>query len=259
MNIALHDIVKTYRTGAATRTVLPGISLELSSERCVGIIGPNGCGKTTLVSIVAGLLSPDKGEIIFDPPLNGRSDIGFGWQDYRAALLPWDSAVENVAFPLRIRGMGRLARRQRAIELMKGCLPEVDPDQPCFELSGGQKQVVSVLRSIAAGVKVLILDEPFSAVDQQRRWQLIEALQRMWVDQRWLLVFVSHDVDEAILFGHDLILMERWGRIHGTIRNPLPMPRAIESLTSPEHVSCRDRIVSFLVQEARGSSCAQQA
>jgi NitT/TauT family transport system ATP-binding protein len=231
------------------RTVLRDVSLTIQGNRFTALIGPNGCGKTTLLNVIAGLLPPDSGTVRFGAIRNSQPCIGYVWQDYRASLLPWLSAAENVAFPLRLHRVPRLERLDTAAEMMRGFMPGVDPSKPCYQLSGGQQQMLCLLRSAISKPDVLFFDEPFSALDQNRRWAMTTYVERIWQSTACPALFISHDVDEAVLLADEVVLMNREGRIEGSIQNPLPRPRSQSLLTHAQHVQCRDAVIAFLLAQ----------
>ncbi len=231
------------------RTVLRDVCLTIQGNRFTALIGPNGCGKTTLLNIIAGLLPADSGAVYFGAITNSQPRIGYVWQDYRASLLPWLSAAENVAFPLRLHGARRADRLGTASGMMREFMPGVDPSKPCYQLSGGQQQMLCLLRSAISKPDVLFFDEPFSSLDQNRRWAMTTYVERIWQGTRCPALFISHDVDEAVLLADEVLLMNREGRIEGRIKNALPRPRSQSLLTHSQHIECRDAVIAFLLAQ----------
>lgn len=194
------------------RTVLRDLSLSIQGNRFTALVGPNGCGRRTLLNIIAGLFPSDSGMVLFGAIKNGQPRIGYVWQDYRASLLPWLTAAENVAFPLRLHRVPRSERIDIAAGMMHEFMPGVDPSKPCYQLSGGQQQMLCLLRSAISKPDVLSFDEPFSALDQNRRWSMTTYVERIWQATACPALFISHDVDEAILLADEVLLMNRNGR-----------------------------------------------
>lgn len=249
--IQITNVCKSYRViGSSSKQVLKNVNLSIASNDILSLVGPNGCGKTTLLNVIAGLIKPDSGEIRYEPQQNFTRRVGYVWQDYRASLLPWLDAAENVAFPLRAHGMPKSERREIAIGLLTQFLPGVAPQSKCYELSGGQQQVLCLLRSSIGNPEVLLMDEPFAALDQQRNWNLAAFVEKLWAQNQVPTVFVSHDVDTAILMGGEIILLaKQGGEIKKRLHNPLPRPRSTKMLTAIEHVNIRKEIIDFLFSE----------
>jgi len=249
--VVLDGISKSFaRGGGAKAKVFDSLSLELGDDEFTSLIGPNGSGKTTLLNIIASVTRPDSGTVEIRTQHRGAPHIGFVWQDYRASLLPWYSVAENIAFPLRISGQGRQERKKRAESLLRMFTGDVRAEQRISELSGGQQQLVNVLRSFIDDPDVLLMDEPFSALDQQRRWTLALYVQKAWLAAPKPVLFVSHDIDEGVLLADKILLLSaRQGKIQRTLHNPLPRPRTIAMLTAAEHLACRKAVIEFLADE----------
>ena len=253
--IAVSGVCKSFSLpDGSVRTVLRGVSLELDGHRFTSLIGPNGCGKSTLLGVIAGIIPADSGTVHCANLKNNQPRVGYVWQDYRSSLLPWLTAAENVAFPLRLRGESKEKRLAAAIEMMQEFMPSVDPKKPCYQLSGGQQQLLCLLRSAVAQPDLLLFDEPFSALDQTRRWSMTTYVERIWQTIYAPALFVSHDVDEAILLADDIVLMNAEGRIEDIIQNPLPRPRHQKLLTNVQHVKCRDAVIAFLLAQESASN-----
>ncbi len=236
---------KHFASNGSTRSVLRGIDLALQRGEFTTLLGPNGCGKSTLLNMIAGLIVPDSGTVEICSASGVDPEVGYVWQDYRASLLPWLSVLENAAFPLRLRGMSRSKRRDIVEPILSRFLPGVDPHCSCHELSGGEQQMICIVRSSTIRPDVLLLDEPFSALDQRRSWQMALHVEQLWLDQKPAVLFVSHDIDEAILLADRVLLMDKSGRIVSQLCNGLRRPRELGMLNSREHLSCRAQVVDF--------------
>lgn len=258
--LRVDHISKSYASAAGSRVVLSDLCLEVMDRRFATLVGPNGCGKSTLLNLIAGLMPLDAGSISLE--LNGdtarKPQVGYVWQDYRTSLLPWLSCVDNVAFPLRVRGIGRVERREQAKRMIAEFLPGIDPNTRCYDLSGGQQQLINLLRSAISRPDIYLLDEPFSALDQERRWATALYVERVWIERRVPTIFVSHDVDEAILLADTIYLMTRFGTIAKEVENRLTRPRSIQMLTAEEHVRCRQEIIEFLVEQTAATYAPQK-
>lgn len=249
-NVDVSEVTKAFVAPNGTpHTVLRDLSLRLTGKRFTALLGPNGCGKTTLLGVIAGLVPPDSGTVQIHPTQNDHPRIGYVWQDYRSSLLPWLSAAENISFPLHLHGASRPQRHGIAEELMREFMPSIEPAKPCYQLSGGQQQLLCLLRSVVSNPDVLLFDEPFSALDQNRRWSLATYVERIWLKIGCPTLFVSHDVDEAVLLADEILLMSHDGCITQRIENPLPRPRTQSLLTHPVHIQCRESVIEFLLSQ----------
>lgn len=227
--IVVRHLYKVFRRGNRQVTALQDVSLEIAEGEFCVLIGPSGCGKSTLLRILAGLEQPSAGTVEIrrtDPaaPLNAMVFQEQG-------VLPWMTVEENVAFGLRMRGLAPHQVRERTEQFLEKT--QLLPFRHAYpkELSGGMKQRVSLARAFVTEPEILLMDEPFSALDEQNKFLLQEELLRIWSEHRRTVVYVTHSIDEALLLGDRLLLMSaRPGRIAAEIPVNLPRPRQIESL-----------------------------
>lgn len=226
--ITIRGLSKSFTARSGTTVeVLRDISLDVAENEFLTVLGPSGCGKTTLLRAVAGLTPWDGGDIVVDgTPVRGPGpNRSMVFQNF--ALLPWATVLDNVAFGLRMRGVGRAERTERARALLAtvglaGCETKLPG-----ELSGGMQQRVGIARALAVRPRVLLMDEPFGAVDEQTRRLLQEGLLSLWEEQRLTVVFITHSMDEAVLLGDRVALMSaRPGRIAEIVPVRLPRPRS---------------------------------
>jgi NitT/TauT family transport system ATP-binding protein len=218
--VRLSGVSKRFDDGP---TVLDDVSLEVQQGEFVCLLGASGCGKSTLLNLVAGLDAPTTGTV--DLP-GGRAALMF----QESALLPWLTAAQNVELALRLRGIGKKERRARAGELLELVRLRDAGDKRVHELSGGMRQRVAMARALAQETGVLLMDEPFAALDAITRDVLHEELVRVWTEQRLAVVFVTHNVREAVRLAQRVVLMSsRPGRIVREWSVDLSQPRAIES------------------------------
>jgi NitT/TauT family transport system ATP-binding protein len=216
---------------------LADVSLALEPGEFVSLLGPSGCGKSTLLRIVAGLLEPSAGTLDWGLAGDRRSQVSFAFQD--ATLLPWATVTANVALPLRLLGSPRADigdRVREAIELVGlGGFASVYPRQ----LSGGMRMRVSLARALVTRPRLLLLDEPFAALDEITRFKLCDDLLRLWQAQGFSVLFVTHSVFEsAFLSQRVLVMSPRPGRVAADVAIDLPHPRQSELRTAPEYARC---------------------
>jgi NitT/TauT family transport system ATP-binding protein len=231
--LVIRDLSKVYYDVYAGQHVaaVDRVSLQIATGEFVSILGPSGCGKTTLLNMVAGFIPPTHGEIL----LNGRRiqgpgpDRGVVFQSF--ALFPWKTVLDNVAFGLKMRGMPRDERDRIAREYI--ALVGLAGSESRFphELSGGMQQRVGVARVLANDPELMLMDEPFASVDAQTRMTLQEELTRIWEARHPTILFVTHDVEEAVFLANRVIVLSaRPGRVRETVHVDLPRPRAWQQL-----------------------------
>lgn len=217
----------TVRFGALT--ALDGVSLEIPAESFTVVIGPNGCGKSTLLRLAAGLLAPSDGAVrVGDrPPAAGDGRVGLAFQQPR--LVPWRSTLENVALPLELAGVGSTARRATATDALERVgLAGAAALRP-RELSGGMAQRAALARALITDPSVLLLDEPFSALDALTRETFDTELQRLWLERRRTVILVTHSVAEAVALADRVVVMTpRPGTVARVVDVDLPRPRPAE-------------------------------
>jgi NitT/TauT family transport system ATP-binding protein len=215
----------TKRYGEA-RAVLESINVVIAKQEFVSIIGPSGCGKSTVLKLIAGLSLPSSGSIRVDgmTPRNARETVSFVFQD--ATLLPWRTVKENIGLGMELERVPKDRREKEIAVLLE--LVGLNPVSASYprELSGGMKMRVSIARALATHPRVMLLDEPFAALDEMTRDRLNEEILRLRAEQKWTAVFVTHSVPEAVfLSDRILVLAPNPGRVHAEFRVDLPVPR----------------------------------
>jgi NitT/TauT family transport system ATP-binding protein len=221
--ISLRGMSKSFKDGQLV--ALQDISFDVSPGEFVSLVGPSGCGKTTLLRLINGLITPDLGEVLVKgrPPVP-NSDLAMVFQSAR--LLPWRTVAGNIDFVLSLRGMAKAERVERVMALLGAVGLRDFAEAYPHELSGGMQQRVGLARALAVEPEVLLMDEPFAALDAMTRETLRGELLRMWSRRRMAVVFVTHDIDEAILLSQRVILLRpRPGRIEEIVPVILPEPR----------------------------------
>jgi NitT/TauT family transport system ATP-binding protein len=232
-------------------TALDGISLNVEKNEFAAIVGPSGCGKSSLLRLVAGLIEPSAGQIRLDGQVVTRPgrDRGMVFQSY--TLFPWLTVKQNVEFGPRLAGMrtGERARVSQRILAEVG-LEAFENAYPKL-LSGGMMQRVALARALANEPEILLMDEPFGALDSQTRSLMQELLLRIWEHSHKTVLFITHDIDEAILLGDRVYVMTaRPGRIKEMIQIDIPRPRSVAVLTEPEFIALKRRIMVLIHDEA---------
>ncbi|MCW6006802.1 ABC transporter ATP-binding protein [Micromonospora sp. CPCC 205371] len=223
-SVALTGITKVYGRGPSAVLALDGVSLNVAPGEFVCLVGASGCGKSTLLSLVAGLDRPSGGSIAVE----GGTTPGLMFQE--PALFPWLTVRANVELPLKLAGVPRAERKARVAELLGTVhLGEFGDRQP-HELSGGMRQRAALARTLALDTPVLLMDEPFGALDAMTRDILHDELERIWSERRLTVVFVTHNVREAARLSDRIVLLSsRPGRVISETRVDIPRPRRIDS------------------------------
>lgn len=245
-------------TGGSGRvTALSGVDLALAARQFVSIVGPSGCGKSTLLQILAGLLAPTSGRVLLDghPPAHLLGALGYMPQ--KDLLMPWRSVLDNAALGLEVGGVPRREARQRAREaLPRFGLAGFEDNWPA-QLSGGMRQRAALLRTFLGGRDILLLDEPFGALDALTRQGMQSWLLEMWQQQRKTILLVTHDVEEAIYLSDRVYLMSpRPGTIRGSLEVTLPRPRSLAQTLSPAFLEIKARILGPLSEGGLGETVA---
>ena len=230
--VAIANVAKQFGNGAP---VLRGLNLAIPKGEFVSIIGPSGCGKSTVLKLISGLTPPSSGTIRVDgmTPRNARETVSYIFQD--PTLLPWRTVRDNIGLALELDGMSRDRRAAKTNPLLDLVgLRSVADAYPC-ELSGGMKMRVSIARALATNPRLLLMDEPFAALDEMSRDHLNEELLRLRAEQNWTAVFVTHSVSEAVFLSTQIVVLEpNPGRVHAILPVDLPQERSAALRTAPE-------------------------
>jgi NitT/TauT family transport system ATP-binding protein len=250
-HVEVHDLGIRFDTRHGEVEAVSSVSLHVRPGEFVSLIGPSGCGKSTLLNVVAGFLAPSSGRTLLDGQeiRAPGSDRGVVFQQY--SLFPWMTVRKNVEFGLRMQGMppGERESRARTLLGLAGLLSFENhyPDQ----LSGGMKQRVGIVRALATSPQVLLMDEPFGALDAQTRVVMQEILTNMWQRLRLSVLFITHDIDEAVFLSDRIYVMTaRPGRIKSELVVPLPRPRTPEMMASPAFAALAATIRALIREES---------
>jgi NitT/TauT family transport system ATP-binding protein len=237
--------------------VFENISFDVVSGEFIAILGPSGCGKSTLLQIIAGLLLPSSGEVIFEgaPVLGPPRDMIYLFQQYSKSLFPWRTVSRNVAFALEGKGIGRKERRERALFYLRNVGLERFENHYPWQLSGGMQQRVAIARALAAQPKVLLLDEPFSAVDALTRIELQTLVLKICEESKLTIVLVTHDVDEAVFMASRILMLQnRPSTIVRNIQTNLARPRdPVATRELPHFLELRRDLLDTLLKRDRAN------
>jgi NitT/TauT family transport system ATP-binding protein len=250
--IQVSNVGQIFRTSSQNVIALSDVSFDVKPGRFVVLVGPSGCGKSTLLMMMAGLRQQTSGAITINgtPILKPDPDrVGVVFQE--ASLFPWLTAEENVEFPLALRGVAKRERRTKAQDALTLVgLDGFDKRHP-HELSGGMKQRVAIARGLVQDPPVLLMDEPFAALDEQTRMTMGDELLRIWAATGKTVVFVTHSLTEAVYLADEVIVMSpRPGRVVDHLQVSLPRPRTYEMLSGEAFSTLRDRIWKHIRKSA---------
>lgn len=252
--IRLAGVRKVFENGVVA---LDGLDLDVREGEFLSLLGPSGCGKSTALRLIAGLTAADAGQLLVAPggrpdSSPGRRDIAFVFQE--PTLMPWATAFDNVWLPLRLAGTSKAEARDR----VRGALAGVGLDgfEAAYprELSGGMRMRVSIARALVTGPRLLLMDEPFAALDEITRFRLNDDLLRLKEEQGWTVVFVTHSVFESVFLSSRIAVMTaRPGRIAGEVEIDVPYPRSAPFRTDPRYAeACRT--TSAMLLDAMGEA-----
>ncbi len=248
--IEVRDISMTFTTRRGSVVAIEQVSLEIPDAHFACIVGASGCGKSTLLNIMAGLIRPTSGTVLVDGrEIEGPGeDRGMVFQRY--TLYPWLRVRENIEFGPKLKGVPKPQRREIADRLLEEMnLGKFAHSYP-RELSGGMQQRVAIARALANDPKVLLMDEPFGALDALTRASAQRFLTEIWEQHRRTIAFVTHDIDEAVFLGDTIFVMSPHpGRLREVVHVDLPRPRSLDDIGTPEFAALKHRILELILAE----------
>ncbi|WP_322514495.1 ABC transporter ATP-binding protein [Rhodopseudomonas palustris] len=232
--------------------VYDGFDLDLPLGQFISVFGPNGCGKSTLINMISGLMPMDAGEVLYDGQRISETRISYVFQNYREALFPWLKAIDNIHYPLKVMGVPRAERKRRIEKLLAEFEIRIDLNAYPYTLSGGQQQTVSILRALVTEPEVLFLDEPFSALDYEMTMSMREQLQKIFMKTKTTMLLVSHDLDEAIEQADKLVLLTRRPtQVAEIVEIGLPWPRDRAVTTGDDFMAIKRHCLDRFWQEVK--------
>ena len=247
-HVTIHNLCKEFGGEALYKD----FNFEIPYGKIVSIFGPNGCGKSTLINMIAGLIPFDSGEVLFDGKSLKDTKIGYVFQNYRDALFPWMSARDNIAYPLRRTGVSEEKVKIRTEELIQLFEIRFDLDLYPYELSGGQQQTISIMRALAPKPEILFLDEPFSALDFEMTLFIREKLQEANIATGTTMMIVSHDLEDAVFLADQILLLTRRPtRIASLLHFDMAKPRKPEAISEPDFIEIKLIALKIFQEEMR--------
>ena len=232
--------------------IYDNFDLDIPRGELISVFGPNGCGKSTLINIIAGLIPSDAGQILFDGMRLDEIKFGYVFQNYREALFPWLRAFDNISYPLKVMQVPFAERRSRTERLVAHLGVKIDLNLYPYQMSGGQQQLVSIMRALIVEPEILFLDEPFSALDYEMTLFMREQLQRIFLETRTTTVLVSHDLEEAVFLADRVLLLSRHpARVADFTAVAAARPRTDATLSDAEFVRTKAYCLEVFQREVR--------
>jgi NitT/TauT family transport system ATP-binding protein len=247
-HITIRGLTKRFQDA----TIYDNFDLDIPKGKIVSVFGPNGCGKSTLINMIAGILPCDSGQILFEGKEARETRIGYVFQNYREAVFPWLRAIDNIRYPLQYLNLSKVEQQSRMDRLMESFDVRLDLQRYPYQMSGGQQQLVSIMRALVVDPEVLFLDEPFSALDYEMVMFLRERLQKVLVERRTTTLLVSHDLDEAVLLADEVLLLtKRPTRVAENLPFDVARPRTADTTITPAFIATKTRALDVFQREVR--------
>jgi len=226
--------------------------LDIPRGKLISVFGPNGCGKSTLINMIAGLIPADAGQILFDGQTIDEITFGYVFQNYREALFPWLRAIENIEYPLKLKNLPKNERHVRVERLVSRLGVKIDLDLYPYQMSGGQQQLVSIMRAVVVDPEILFLDEPFSALDYEMTLFMRDQLQRLFVETGTTTLLVSHDLEEAVYLADHILLLSRGpAQVVDFVTYDAPRLRSDATLSDSDFVRTKAHCLEVFQREVR--------
>ncbi|WP_196232527.1 ABC transporter ATP-binding protein [Variovorax paradoxus] len=247
-HITIRGLTKRFQDA----TIYDNFDLDIPKGKIMSVFGPNGCGKSTLINMIAGILPCDSGQILFEGKEARETRIGYVFQNYREAVFPWLRAIDNIRYPLQYLNLSKVEQQRRMDRLMESFDVKLDLQRYPYQMSGGQQQLVSIMRALVVDPEVLFLDEPFSALDYEMVMFLRERLQKVLVERRTTTLLVSHDLDEAVLLADEVLLLtKRPTRVAENLPFDVARPRTADTTITPAFIATKTRALDVFQREVR--------
>jgi NitT/TauT family transport system ATP-binding protein len=249
---APHVTIRGLTKRFSDATIYDNFDFDIPRGKLISVFGPNGCGKSTLINMIAGLFPVDAGEILFDGQPISQIRFGYVFQNYREALFPWLRAFDNIAYPLKLMGVAKVESIARVERLVANLNVKIDLNLYPYQMSGGQQQLVSIMRALIVEPEILFLDEPFSALDYEMTLFMREQLQRVFVETATTTVLVSHDLEEAVYLSDRILLLSRHpARAVEFVHYDAPRPRTLETMSEAGFISTKAHCLEIFQREVR--------
>lgn len=257
--LQVRGLTKSYPSKAGPALAITSVDVDVQRGEFVSIVGPSGCGKSTLLNCIAGLLKPTGGSVsvsgvaVGDQPPDNMSVV---FQDYSRSLFQWFTVEKNIALPLRRSGKSRSTKREEVTRILEdvGLSPDVRTRYP-WQLSGGMQQRVAIARGLISRPEILLMDEPFASVDAQTRMSLEDLVLRLWQQWKKSILFVTHDIDEAIYVSDRVVVLTKGpSSVRAVIDVPLPRPRSqLDTRRLPEFAELRSQVLELVLEGDPGT------
>jgi NitT/TauT family transport system ATP-binding protein len=247
-HVTIRGLSKTF----GKTVIYENFDLDIPRGELISVFGPNGCGKSTLINMIAGLIPVDAGQILFDGMLLNEIKFGYVFQNYREALFPWMRAFDNIAYPLKMMNVSPAERKARTERLVVHLGIKLDLNLYPYQMSGGQQQLVSIMRALVVDPEILFLDEPFSALDYEMTLFMREQLQKLFMESGTTMVLVSHDLEEAVYLADRVLLLSRHpARVADFTKVYAPRPRTDLTLSDADFVRTKAYCLEVFQREVR--------
>lgn len=244
--LKINNLEKIYNHNGSPVKVFDSLNLEIARGEFIGIFGPNGCGKTTLLNLISGLDKNFSGKISFD----NKVKISYVFQNYRESIFPWLTIADNITYPLKLQGLSHKEQRKAAQNICNQFNIKLNLSDYPYTLSGGQQQLVVILRGLITKPDILLFDEPLSSLDYQTTLFMLNKIQEIWQETKTTIFFISHDIDEAITLSQKIILLSnKPTRIIRTFDNRLNYPRKTDIMGTSEFIELKYNILSVFTNE----------